>query len=184
MIREVLIAFGAVAMLAGCSDEGLSSTAEAQVSPKMSDKMSAPAAANQLDERAPVPLSPMMALHQKANMRDHLVAVQEIVAGLATKNYAAVEKAAKRIGFSEQMGQMCTHMGAGAPGFTERALAFHHTADGIVKAAQAKSAEKVLRELDATLQRCTSCHATWKQQVVDEGTWQSMTSTTSPMSGR
>jgi len=35
----------------------------------------------------------------------------------------------------------------------------------------------VLRELSATLETCTSCHATWKQQVVDEATWQILTST-------
>jgi hypothetical protein len=183
MTREVVIAAAAVVVLAGCSGDWPSSTAEAQASPKTSDKMSASSALDRLDERKPVPLLPMMAQHQKANMRDHLVAVQEIVAGLASKNYAAVEKAAKRIGFSEQMGQMCTHMGAGAPGFTEQALAFHHTADGIVRAAQAKHAEKVLKELNATLQTCTACHAAWKQQVVDEGTWQRITPTTPPMSG-
>ncbi len=34
------------------------------------------------------------------------------------------------------MGAMCTHMGAGAPGFTEQALHFHHTADKIGDAAR------------------------------------------------
>jgi hypothetical protein len=32
-----------------------------------------------MDKRAPIPLTPMMAEHQKGMMRDHLVAVQEIV---------------------------------------------------------------------------------------------------------
>ena len=73
-----------------------------------------------MDTRTPVPLLPMMADHQKRNMRDHLLAVQEIVAALAADNFAAVERSAGRIGYSEQMGQMCVHMGAGAPGFTER----------------------------------------------------------------
>ncbi|MDP1826139.1 MAG: hypothetical protein Q8L48_22930 [Archangium sp.] len=135
---------------------------------------------DRMDSRKPVPLLPMMANHQKQNMRDHLVAVQEIIAALATDDYAAIEKAAGRIGFSEQMGQMCNHMGAGAPGFTEQALNFHHTADGIAAAARAKDKAKVMSGLSATLQTCTACHATWKQQVVDEATWQQATATAPP----
>lgn len=136
-----------------------------------------------MDTRAPVPLLPMMANHQKQNMRDHLVAVQEIVAALATDDFAGVERAAGRIGFSEQMGQMCTHMGAGAPGFTEQALNFHHTADRISAAARDRDRARVMTELGATLQTCTSCHAAWKQQVVDEPTWTRLTPSTPPTHG-
>lgn len=135
---------------------------------------------DQLDTRAPLPLLPMMANHQEQNMRDHLLAVQEIVTAVGSEDYAAVERAAGRIGFSEQMGQMCTHMGAGAPGFTEKALAFHHTADRIAVAARAKDRARVLSELGATLETCTSCHAAWKQQVVDEATWTRLTSAAPP----
>jgi hypothetical protein len=34
--------------------------------------------------------------------------------------------------------------------------------------------------LSATLQTCTACHAAWKQQVVDEATWQKATATAPP----
>lgn len=136
---------------------------------------SASEALDKLDTRTPLPLLPMMANHQKQNMRDHLVAVQEILAALATDDFTAIERAAGRIGFSQQMGQMCTHMGSAAPGFTEQALAFHHTADRISAAAREKDRAKVLTELNATLQTCTSCHAAWKQQVVDEPTWNKLT---------
>jgi hypothetical protein len=57
-----------------------------------------PAALDEMDTRTPVPLLPMMANHQKQNMRDHLVAVQDIVHGLATNDFDAIGKAAKRIG--------------------------------------------------------------------------------------
>jgi hypothetical protein len=135
---------------------------------------------DQMDTRIPLPLLPMMANHQKQNMREHLLAVQEIVTALATDDYPAIEKAAGRIGFSEQMGQMCTHMGAGAPGFTEQALAFHHTADRIGVAAKAHDRGAVLTAFAATLQSCTACHATWKQQVVDEAAWTRLTATAAP----
>jgi cytochrome c556 len=137
-------------------------------------------ALDKMDTRLPVPLLPMMANHQKQNMRDHLVAVQEIVAALSADDFASVERAAGRLGFSEQMGQMCGHMGAGAPGFAEQAVGFHHTADRIGEAARSRDRGRVLTELGATLQTCTSCHATWKQQVVDEATWQRLVSSAPP----
>jgi hypothetical protein len=134
-----------------------------------------PAALDEMDTRTPVPLLAMMANHQKQNMRDHLVAVQEIVQGLATNDFDAIEKAAKRIGYSDEMGQMCTHMGAGAPGFTEQSIRFHHTADRIAEAARSKERAKVLDELGTTLQTCTACHAVWKQRVVDDLAWRQVT---------
>ena len=142
----------------------------------------AQAALDAMDKRTPVPLLPMMANHQKQNMRDHLVAVQEIVSALATRDYAAVEKAAVRIGYSEQMGRMCTHMGAGAPGFTAQALSFHHTADKIGDAAKKQDADAVLKALGETLATCTTCHAAFKQQVVDDATWTAATQMSPPSS--
>jgi len=125
-----------------------------------------------MDKRAPVPLLPMMANHQKQNMRDHLDAVQQVMAGLAAHDFAIMEKGGVRLGFTAEMGQMCQHMGAGAPGFTEAALNFHHTADGIAAAARAKSEPGVITALNATLQTCVGCHAAYKQQVVDRATWE------------
>lgn len=78
---------------------------------------------------------------------------------------------------------MCNHMGAGAPGFTEQALNFHHTADGISEAARQGDRLGVMRAPDLTLQTCTNCHAVWKQQVVDEPTWQRLTSMPPPSHG-
>jgi cytochrome c556 len=125
-------------------------------------------ALDRMDGRTALPLLPMMATHQKQNMRDHLVAVQEIIAAATIADFAAVEKAAARIGFSEQMGAMCTHMGAGAPGFSEQAIAFHTTADSIGAAAKSKDRDAVLLALANTLHACTTCHATWKQRVIDQ----------------
>ena len=73
---------------------------------------------DRLDQRQPLPLLPMMANHQKENMREHLAVVQQVVAATATGDFAKVVQAAQRIGYSEAMGQMCEHMGAVAPGFT------------------------------------------------------------------
>jgi len=176
-VLGVAVALGVLAPAAACSSPP-SSTAPTSSSPApAAAPRSLPAAdaLDRLDPRKPVPLLPMMANHQKQNMRDHLVAVREIVSALATADFAAVEKAAGRIGFSEQMGQMCGHMGAGAPGFSEQAVEFHHTADQIVSAARDRDGTRVLGAFAATLETCTSCHASWKQQVVDEPTWRQLT---------
>ncbi|MEM9696148.1 MAG: hypothetical protein AAGA56_26625 [Myxococcota bacterium] len=125
----------------------------------------------ELDPRAPVPLLPMMAWHQKQNMMQHLVAVQQVVAGVAEEDWGAVQAAAASIGSSPQMSKMCEHMGAGAPGFTAAALDFHRKADTIVQAASRKSRGEVLRATAQTLEACTQCHATYRQQVVDGTAW-------------
>jgi hypothetical protein len=122
---------------------------------------------DELDARQPLPLLPMMANHQKQNMREHLSVVQDVVAALGVGDFAKVAQASKRMGYSEAMGQMCEHMGAHAPGFTERALAFHRSADRISAAAESNDSAAVLTALTETLALCTTCHATYKQKLVD-----------------
>jgi hypothetical protein len=128
-----------------------------------------------LDARTPLPLTAMMAEHQKRNMRDHLAAVHEIVAALAADDLPSAEKAARRIGYSDDMAQMCRHMGAGAPGFTDMALTFHRTADTIAAAAERGDRQAATAALAATLSTCVGCHAAYKQEVVDEATWRRLT---------
>jgi mono/diheme cytochrome c family protein len=121
-----------------------------------------------------------MAVHQRENMRDHLAAVQEIIAAISTEDFAGVERSATRIGYSEQMGQMCSHMGAGAPGFIDLALNFHRTADTIVPAAKARDTAAILKALSATMQTCVGCHAIYRQRIVDEATWKAITGRPAP----
>jgi hypothetical protein len=163
----------ACAIVAGCSrSPGAPPDPTPPVPTASPGTNTAPAELDRIDARSPVPLLPTMAAHQKQSMRDHLVAVQEVVAALSVADFTGVETAATRIGFSQTMGQMCTHMGAGAPGFAEQAIEFHRTADRIGAAARDRDGAAVLVALGTALQACTSCHAAWKQQVVDEPTWQ------------
>lgn len=192
--------FSLVLLLAACQSGGDATRGVQRAAPPASNTGAAPSAApgtqatapsrtataregaqaalDALDARTPVPLLPMMADHQKRNMRDHLLAVQEIATAAARDDFDGVERAARRIGFSEQMGAMCEHMGAGAPGFTALALEFHHTADGIVEAARQKDATRVLKALGDTLAVCTHCHRTFKQRVVDPAAWAELTAAT------
>ena len=124
-----------------------------------------------LEERRPLPLLQKMADHQKQMMRDHLGAVQEIVTALSLSHFDAVQKAAARLGYSDEVGKVCNHFGAASPAFARQALAFHHTADGIAAAARERNRGRVLAELSTTLQACRACHAQWQQQIVDDLTW-------------
>jgi hypothetical protein len=104
--------------------------------------------------------------------------IQEIVTALAEDDFYGVAKSASRIGYSEQMGRTCSHMGAGAPGFTETALNFHRTADAIGSAAKQRDAGATLKAVSATLQTCVGCHATYRQEIVDEAKWTELTEST------
>lgn len=128
-----------------------------------------------LDKRVRLPLLAHMAEHQRQQMRDHLAAIQEILAHLATNDFTGVEKAAGRIGSSKQMEQMCRHMGSAAPGFTDLALKFHRTADTITAAAKKRDTQKVLTAVSATMRTCVTCHATFRQEIVDDTTWEKLT---------
>jgi cytochrome c556 len=136
-----------------------------------------------MDARSPVPLTPMRAQHQKEMMRGHLEAVSDITNGLATDDWPAIEAAADLLGSSPQMQTMCEHMGAGADGFTERALAFHTTADVIGAAARAKDHAGVEKALGTTLQGCTSCHAAFRQEVVSDAGYAAATGSAPPNHG-
>ncbi len=190
MVSRTLTVPLAVAFLAACQSKPApvpAASAEPAGAAVCASAAPSPAAAAEatldgMDAREAVPLIPMMADHQKQNMRDHLLAVQQIIAAAGTRDFAAIEQAASRIGYSEQMGMMCRHMGAGAPGFTDAALAFHHTADGIAVAARKKDLDGVMKALGSTLQTCTNCHKKYKQRVVDEATWTSLTKQAPPMS--
>lgn len=135
---------------------------------------------NRLDPRRPVPLLPKMAWHQKQNMQAHLAAIQRITAALAGEDWEEVRAAAATIGTSPQMQRMCEHMGAGAEGFTELALEFHRRADGIGEAAATKDVARVLRATSGTLQTCVGCHAAYRQEVVDAGTYGRLTGASPP----
>jgi hypothetical protein len=180
--RVILSLIAVVGLVSACNSvsDGSPPSAGSTASAPSSSPSGVRVSLDGIDKRIPVPLGPMMANHQKQNMRDHLLAVQEIATALAAKDFSAVEKSAGRIGYSEQMGQMCTHMGAGAPGFTDAALNFHRTADTIADAAKKQDPDAVLSALSRTLATCTGCHATFKQQVVDDGTWSSLTKQTAP----
>lgn len=161
-----------LAMLVGCGGEPPAAAPAPVAHP--ADALAA------LDARTPVPLLPQMALHQKQNMQDHLLVVQQITDGVAREDWEAVASAASRFATSPEMQLQCEHMGLGADGFTERALDFHRRADGIVAAANEHDTKKVLVATATTLEACTGCHATYRQDVVTEAAWAERTGSAAP----
>ena len=130
-----------------------------------------------MDTRTPVPLQPMMAWHQKQNMQAHLVAIQGITAAWTGQDWEGVSQASVTRQTSPQMAAQCEHMGAGAKGFTELALDVHQRADGIALAAEKPDTQAVQQATGHTLQACTTCHARYRQDVVDAQTWTGRTGT-------
>ncbi len=124
-----------------------------------------------LDPRQTLPLRPMMAWHQKQNMMRHLEAIQGVVEALGVEDWEKISEASSAIEASAAMQQMCEHMGAGAEGFTARALDFHERALAIGAAARKEDGGGVLRATAHTLQACTGCHAAFRQEIVDAQTW-------------
>jgi hypothetical protein len=151
---------GWIIAFAACRD---SSAAPANHGPA---KGSAATAPGSTDSRTPVPLTAMMAAHQKRDMRDHLRVVQEITAALAKDDFNAIAASAARIGWSEQQAAKCKHMGAGAPGFAALGEHFHKTADQISDAARRRDRPGVVHALDVTLQTCIGCHESFRQEIV------------------
>ena len=135
-------------------------------------------ALSKMDTRKPVPLQPMMAWHQKQNMMGHLEAIQKITKALSTEDWDGIAKATEAIAISPEMKMQCEHMGKGAAGFTDQALEFHHRADAITEAAKKKDTTGVLKATAHTLEACTGCHATFRQDVVDAATWEARTGST------
>ncbi len=173
MTRTIPAFFLLALLVGGCPDAAPGPTPTPADEPTST---SAPwAALNEMDPRTPVPLQPMMAWHQKQNMQKHLVAIQGITEALSREDWDGVRLAAAEIESSPKMAMQCEHMGMGAEGFTELALEFHRRADAIALAADAKDSSAVLAATAHTLGACTTCHASYRQDVVDAADWSART---------
>ena len=114
------------------------------------------------DGRTKLNVPPMMQEHQKRNMREHLRAVQEIVALLAAGDYEKGSQTAReKLGLSEEMMKMCSMFGD--EGFTRMGISFHESGDALGEALKAKDMKKSLAALNSTLTKCVACHDAYKQ---------------------
>lgn len=175
MIRAILYLFGAVAVIFAAY--GTSHAADAAQPMQggmhsghmMHDMPGGPMHGGRMmggqmmdDARTPLNLPPMMAQHQKANMREHLKAVNEIVRYIGTKDFAMASTTAhEKLGLTAQMKQMCDNM----PNETFRTMAldFHQSGDALADVLKTKDTDKSLKALDTVLTKCTACHEMFRQ---------------------
>ena len=120
------------------------------------------------DKRRSVKMTAKMSEHQLKNMRAHLDAITAIVDAMATMNFKKMESESLRLASSPKMKMMCNNMGKATPGFTQMGLALHSTADRLVSAAKKRNYSLFVKNLAATLHTCTTCHSTFKQEIVSQ----------------
>lgn len=140
------------------------------------------------DGRQLVNFPPEMRQHTLANMRDHLLALSEILAAMAAGQYTkASQVAGARLGMDSPSAEGCRddkaaakpamskapgmdhQMGEFMPeGMRQLGLDMHQAASAFAgeaaKAARTGNAKPALAALSRVTQQCTSCHSTYKVQ--------------------
>lgn len=123
------------------------------------------------DSRELVKLPPMMQEHMLANMRDHLVALDEILGELAEgRTNKAAEIAEKRLGMSSLSLHGAEHLGKFMPETMGKiGTQMHRAASRFVVAAQDAeldpskgSQRKVYRALQEVTENCNACHQAYR----------------------
>lgn len=140
------------------------------------------------DGRQLVNFPPEMRQHTLANMRDHLLALSEILAAMAAGQYAKASRVAgSRLGMDSPSAAGCQdekaaakpqmskatgmdhRMGEFMPeGMRQLGLDMHQAASAFAgeaaKAARTGNAKPALAALSRVTQQCTSCHSAYKLQ--------------------
>lgn len=114
----------------------------------------------QEDSRELVELPPMMQHHMMANMRDHLRAINEILAHMATDELdAAAEVAEARLGMTSLELHDASHMAKFMPkGMRAAGTGMHHAASRFARKAEEGDALAAYRALGEVTAGCVACH--------------------------
>jgi len=120
------------------------------------------------DSRLKVDFPPMMREHMLSNMRDHLLALQEITHNLSIKQFdKAAEVAEQRLGMSSMNSHGASHMGKIMPKEMSMIGTNMHKAASQF-AVTAKDAEidggleKAFAALSQVMKQCVACHSAYK----------------------
>jgi len=114
------------------------------------------------DGRISLGLSPQVRLHQLANMRSHVEAIQTIIGLIGDGDFnTAAEIAHSRLGLTEDMKRMCNMFEN--QNFRTLGLQFHKSADTLADILKTKDVEKSLHAVNTTMGYCVQCHATFRQ---------------------
>jgi hypothetical protein len=126
-------------------------------------KEGAPADSRQ-DERVALGLSQAAEAGMKLTMREHLEALQAIVACLGRQEFEQAAKVAhEELGFPKHHQAMQREGGATfPPKYHELAMAHHQEAEGLAKVIPSKDLKTILPQLERTIGACVSCHRAYK----------------------
>jgi cytochrome c556 len=120
------------------------------------------------DGRVAIEMPDMMRAHMLANMRDHLLAMQEIQGSLAAGKYdTAADIAELRLGMSSLQSHGASHMADFMPkGMQETGTAMHKAASRFAVLAQeaaiTKDLPRALGALSEVTASCVACHAGYR----------------------
>jgi hypothetical protein len=120
------------------------------------------------DGRIAIEMPGMMRTHMLANMRDHLLAIQEIQGSLAAGKYdAAADIAETRLGMSSLQSHGASHMAGFMPkGMQETGTAMHQAASRFAvvsqEAAVTRDLPRALGALSEVTVNCVACHAGYR----------------------
>jgi len=120
------------------------------------------------DTRVAIDMPAMMRTHMLANMRDHLLAIQEIQSRLAAGEYdVAADIAEKRLGMSSLETHGASHMAGFMPkGMQETGTAMHQAASRFAVTSQETAVTRDLPRALGALSRvsalCVACHAAYR----------------------
>ena len=116
------------------------------------------------DSRQLVELPEVMQQHMMSNMRDHLVAINEILTYLANENFdRAAEVAESRLGMSSLKSHGAGHMAKFMPkGMRQAGTSMHKAASRFALKAQEGEALPAYKMLSEVTSACIDCHASYR----------------------
>jgi cytochrome c553 len=116
------------------------------------------------DSRQYVELPEMMQQHMMSNMRDHLVAINEILINIASGNLEkAAEVAEFRLGMSSLESHGASHMSRFMPeGMREAGTSMHRAASRFALKAQEGDTLQAYKTLSEVTSACVACHSGYR----------------------
>ncbi len=116
------------------------------------------------DARQLVQLPEMMQQHMMSNMRDHLVAINEILVNLANKELEkAAEVAESRLGMSSLESHGASHMAKFMPeGMRQAGTSMHRAASRFALKAQEGEVLPAYNALSEVTSACVTCHSGYR----------------------
>jgi hypothetical protein len=128
------------------------------------DKEASPSSTMKPDERIALSLGAAAEGGLKLTMREHLEALQMIVAALGQEDFErAARVAQEELGFRKHHQAMQREAGATfPPKYHDLAMAHHQVAEDLAQAIPSRDMKKILPQLDRTMKACVACHQAYK----------------------